>query len=286
MRRPAFLLAPILLALSITLPIAHPARAAQSGRDEHETLPIVDTHIHYNRDVWSVYSVDEALAILDQAGVARAFVSSTPDDGSLLLHERAPDRIVLDLRPYRITADQATWTRDPTIVPYLEERLAERAYRGIGEFHLLDGDTDRADVPRQLAALAAQRGLILHAHADATALEQLLDVRPDITVLWAHAGMTATPGTVQRLLTLHPNLFVELALREDIAPNGQLDPDWAALFAQFPERFMIGTDTWIPSQWTNLPTLMARVRTWLRQLPTDLAENVAWRNADRLLRSP
>ena len=53
--------------------IATPVLAAGS-----EDLPIFDAHIHYNRDVWSLYSVDEALGILDQAGVYRAFVSSTP----------------------------------------------------------------------------------------------------------------------------------------------------------------------------------------------------------------
>src|SRR5262245_23809416 len=166
---------PILLALTILVASA-PSRAIAADDD----LPIFDAHIHYNRDVWSLYSVDEALAILDQAGITKAFVSSTPDDGSLLLYQRAPDRIVLDLRPYRSSSDVATWTHDPTIVPYLEERLAERAYRGVGEFHLLDGDVERADVPRQVAALAAQHGLILHAHADAVAVQQLLFLRPDI----------------------------------------------------------------------------------------------------------
>jgi predicted TIM-barrel fold metal-dependent hydrolase len=201
----------------------------------------------------------------------------------VLLYQRAPDRIVLDLRPYRISSDQATWTRDSSVLPYLEERLAERPYRGIGEFHLLDGDVERADVPREVADLAARGGLILHAHADSVAVQQLLLLRPDITVLWAHAGMSATPSTVRRLVDLHLNLYVELALRGDVAPNGVLDPEWAALFAQYPDRFMIGTDTWIPSQWTRLPSVMASVRTWLRQLPPDLAEAIAWRNADRLL---
>jgi hypothetical protein len=47
--------------------------------------PIFDAHIHFNRDAWSVYSADDVLALLDQAGVRKAFVSSTPDDGTLLL---------------------------------------------------------------------------------------------------------------------------------------------------------------------------------------------------------
>jgi hypothetical protein len=261
--------------------VAASATAVSAAADDD--LPIFDTHIHYNRDAWALYSVDEALALLDQAGVRKAYVSSTPDEGTLQLYTRAPDRIVLDLRPYRIPADQARWTRDSSILEYLEGRLAERAYRGIGEFHLQPGDVSHDEIPRQVADLAAQRGLVLHAHADAAALEELLQVRPDISVLWAHAGMTASPSVVERLLDAHPNLWVELALRTDVAPGGRLDPGWAALFQRYPDRFMIGTDTWIPSQWTRLPMLMSDVRTWLRQLPPDLASAIAYGNASRLL---
>lgn len=278
----------LLASLCLLLAVAPaPVSAADAPQAvPQEELPIFDVHIHYNREAWSLYSVDEALAILDRAGVSKAFVSSTPDEGTLQLHARAPERIVLNLRPYRTPSDPATWTRDPSIMPYLEERLAERTYLGVGEFHLLPGEAAHDPMPRQLVDLAAQRGLVLHAHADAVAVDELLMLRPDITVLWAHAGMSATPSTVRRLLDLHPNMLVELALRSDVAPNGRLDADWGALFAQYPERFMIGTDTWIPSQWTRLPELMAGVRMWLGQLPPEVAEAIAWRNAERLLTSP
>ena len=132
------------LVVALVIDSASAARVAQAHANAvspavqpSEDLRIFDAHIHYNRDVWSVYSVDEALAILDQAGVYKAFVSSTPDEGSLQLAARAPDRIVLDLRPYRTPSDPATWTRDPSIVTYLEERLPERHYAGIGEFHVM-----------------------------------------------------------------------------------------------------------------------------------------------------
>ncbi len=160
------------LVVALVMDSASAARAAQAQTNADiqaavqptEDLPIFDAHIHYNRDVWSLYSVDEALAILDQAGIYKAFVSSTPDEGSLQLAARAPDRIVLDLRPYRTPSDPATWTRDPSIVTYLEERLPERHYAGIGEFHLMPGEVQRNEVPREVADLAVQRGLILHAH--------------------------------------------------------------------------------------------------------------------------
>jgi len=280
------------LVVALVIDSASAARVAQAHANAvspavqpSEDLRIFDAHIHYNRDVWSLYSVDEALAILDQAGIYKAFVSSTPDEGSLQLAARAPDRIVLDLRPYRTPSDPATWTRDPSIVTYLEERLPERHYAGIGEFHLMPGEVQRNEVPREVADLAVQRGLILHAHADAQAVEELLQLRPDIRVLWAHAGMSASPGGVRQLLELHPNLWVELALRSDVAPSGRLDPAWAALFTDYPDRFMIGTDTWIPSQWTRLPSLMADVRVWLRQLPPEVARAIASGNAERVLTS-
>ena len=93
---------------------------------------------------------------------------------------------------------------------------------------------------------------------------------------------SATPTTIDGLLARHPNLWVETALRTDIASAGRLDPGWAALFAKYPDRFMIGTDTWIPSRWPQLPRLMAEVRTWLRQLPPELATRIASGNAEAL----
>jgi amidohydrolase family protein len=251
-----------------------------------DDLPIFDAHIHYNRDAWGLYSVDEALALLDQAGVRKAFVSSTPDEGTLMLWQRAPERIVPSLRLYRSAADQVTWTRDDSLLADLQDRLQSGvSYRGIGEFHLSVGQSENV-VPRAIVESAANGKLILHAHTDARGLEELLATRPDITVLWAHAGMTETPATVQRILDSHPNVWVELALRYDVAPGGRLDPVWRSLFELYPDRFMIGTDTWIPSQWTRLPGLMEDVRGWLRQLPAELATAIAYTNAERLLSPP
>ena len=41
---------------------------------------------------WSSYSPDAILALFDKTGVRKAIVSSTPDDGTLRLYEKAPDR--------------------------------------------------------------------------------------------------------------------------------------------------------------------------------------------------
>jgi predicted TIM-barrel fold metal-dependent hydrolase len=265
-----------LLALAALWLAAAPARAE---------LPIFDAHIHYSQGDWGILGPDRVLGILDAAGISRALVSSTPDDGTLKLYERAPRRIVPFLRPYRTRDDMATWPRDPAVAAYVEQRLHRGIYRGIGEFHLSAGDVTGPTV-RRLADLAAERGIFVQAHVDAETVEKLLTAYPRVKVLWAHAGMSAGAETVRRLLDRFPALFVELALRTDVAPHGALDPAWRALFLRHPDRFMVGTDTWTTSRWDSVVEGMREIRRWLAQLPFDVAERIAYRNADRLFPPP
>lgn len=250
-----------------------------------QALPIFDAHIHYSESDWDAVSPERALSILARANVSRALVSSTPDEGTLRLHQRAPRAIVPFLRPYRTRADMATWTRDPAVAAYVEERLKRGLYRGIGEFHLGADDVE-APVVRRFAELAEQGNLFLHAHVDETAMERLLTRYPRVRMIWAHAGMSAAPAAVKRLLDRFPTLWVELSLRGDVAPGGRLEPAWRALFLKHPDRFMVGTDTWVTSRWETLPQTMQAIREWLAQLPRDVAEQIAFRNGDRLFPAP
>ena len=250
-----------------------------------EQLPLYDTHIHYNRDVWKEYPPVKALQILKDAGVAHALVSSTPDDGTLELYHADPQRIVAFLRPYRTQADVRNWFNDPSIVPYLEERLKRDSYRGIGEFHLFAGHV-ATPVVKRIVTLAVEKELILHAHSDETAIEELFSLNPKLKILWAHAGLTSAPETVEKLLERYPTLWVELSSRSDIAPGRRLDARWRELFLLYPKRFMTGTDTWNASRWSDLPLIAQATRQWLAELPSDVAANIAYKNAEALLTQP
>jgi hypothetical protein len=139
--------------------------------------PVVDTHVHYNRETWRVYPPEDTLALMDAAGIRWALVSSTPDDGTLALYELAPQRVVPMLRPYRVPSDFLTWTTDPSVLADIETRLQTGVpYRGIGEFELEPGQAYHS-VPRRLADLAAERGLWLHAHAQPLAIGELAALR-------------------------------------------------------------------------------------------------------------
>jgi hypothetical protein len=264
------------------LPFAFLLAAGAIAPAAAKDLVVVDTHIHYSHEAWGLYPTETALRILTDARITRAFVSSTPDEGTVRLYDAAPDRVIPVLRPYRERADLGSWHQDHTVLGYLEERLRRGIHRGIGEFHL-SGDDARSPVVRQVAQLAARHGLFLHCHCDAAAIEILIGLEPGVRVLWAHAGMSAGPDVVGALVDRHASLSVELALRTDVAPGGLLDPAWRALFLRHPDRFMVGTDTWVASRWTQVKDVHDGIRGWLRQLPPDVAARIGSGNADRLV---
>jgi hypothetical protein len=248
-----------------------------------ETLsPVFDGHIHYSADARNTYSVDKIISILKQAGIERALVSSTPNDGTIALHEKDPARIVPELRPYRNRDDMGLWYRDPNIATFIETELKRGIYRSIGEFHLHAGQTD-TPVVRRVVALAVERGIPLHAHSDDGAVRELFAIDPTVKIIWAHAGMSSPPATIRTLLDRHATLWVELSIRGgDIAPGGRLDSAWRELFLRYPDRFMIGTDTWITPRWEQVESENRFARAWLAQLPADVVEKIAFRNAAQL----
>ena len=243
-------------------------------------LPIFDAHLHYSHDAWEVLSPAEAVAILRKAGVKRALVSSSGDEGQQRMKALAPDLVITELRPYRSRGEIGTWARDESVPRYLEERLAKHQYSGIGEFHLYGADAD-LPVPRRLVALARLHGLYLHAHSDADAVERLFRQWPQARILWAHSGFER-PEKVAEMLRKYPSLWCDLAFRTDHASDGKVDPDWRRVFLEFPDRFMVGTDSFTPERWHYVEPHARWSREWLADLPAEVAEAIAWKNGERL----
>lgn len=153
--------------------------------------------------------------LMRKAGLRRALVSSSNDEGTRRLYDAAPDLVVPSLRPYRSRGEISTWARDPSIVTHLEARLARYRYAAIGEFHPYGADTD-LPVPTRMIELARQHGLILHAHSDADAIDRIFRQWPQARVIWAHSGFDR-PASVREVLRRHPTLMADLAFRSDMA---------------------------------------------------------------------
>lgn len=266
-----------LLFASILVLAALPARA--------DMLPIFDVHMHYSRAAWDVYTPDQVIAKMDKAGVVKALVSSTPDDGTLKLRAAAPERIVAGYRPYEQSGDIGGWFVKGGLLAYSEERLAEKnVHRVFGEIHILRaGDVNTAAM-LGFIALAQSRDLYFHTHSDADVVWALFRVQPALKVIWAHAGLSEPASVVGDLLDRHANLWVELSYRaHDIMPGDALAPEWERVLTRHPDRFVIGSDTWEVDRWHSYEGLIAAHRAWLAKLPRDVAEKIAHKNAERLL---
>lgn len=149
-------------------------------------------------------------------------------------------------------------------------------------------------VPAHLSAISNQPRL----NANLPAFERLLAAKPQTRFILAHAGWDPighwNVALSRRLLTEHPNLFMSLKLARSgaQAENAPMDgdtlkPEWRDLLTTFPDRFVIGSDSFFAPEkagyaagWTDFnPGLYGLM---LAQLPLDVAQRIASDNAGRL----
>lgn len=249
-----------------------------------EARPVFDVHIHYSHDVWEALPPDKAAAKLREAGISRALVSSSGDAGTQRLYQAAPALVIPSLRPYRRRGELDTWMHDETIIPYLRGRLAKYRYVAIGELHIRG---EQADLPvvRQVVELARDHGLMLHAHADADAVERLFAQDPDARILWAHAGFEHASRVVE-MLDSYPNLWADLSFRWEIFVNGRFLPPWRELLVAHSDRFMVGVDTYTPQRWLQIQDTLDWYDELLGALPDDVAARIRYGNARRVIAEP
>jgi hypothetical protein len=250
-------------------------------------LPIYDVHVHYSRDAWGTYDIPAIEQKLRAAGVGRAIVSSSPDEGSLKLRAANPVMFVPMLRPYYEGVNNSTWHRENQVVAYMDGRLKSGVYKGVGEFHLWSVQDAQTPVVRRVVARARELGLFVYVHSDAAVVEALFAMEPEVKVLWGHAGMSEPAATVGRLLDKHKQLWTELSFRAGaVASGGKLDEQWGALLTRHADRFMVGSDTYVTSRWSSYGELIAEHRRYLELLPREVARKIAWENAVGLFGGP
>lgn len=249
-----------------------------------QEMPIFDAHLHYSHDAWELVPPQGFIDILKKANIRRALVSSSNNEGTRMLQEKAPQMIVPELRPYRSRGELSTWAKDPTVVPFLEDLLSKRKYVAIGEFHIFGNDADLPNM-RRVVALAKQYGLFLHSHSDSAAVEWHFKQDPDARVLWAHSGFE-NPENVRAMLRKYKNLWCDLAFLTSHASSGKVNPAWRAVFLEFPDRFMVGTDSFTPERLHYIVEHARWSRQWLADLPKEVAEQIGYKNGERLFGGP
>jgi len=241
--------------------------------------PLFDAHLHYSATDAEHYSPRQIVATLDRNEIQYAVVTGTPASHTANLYQQAPERIVPLLGIYRNPGDKVAWPHDTSLPGRIEAQLDKGTWRGIGELHIFASDR-HSPVFRRIVQIASQRQLPLQIHADPAVIDTLYDIAPSQPVLWAHAGTFPYPDLVADYLQRYPALSIDVSVRDDrIAPNGRLSDDWYELFLRFPDRFMVGVDTYSRSRWKDFDSVVERIRTWLAQLPDAVARRLAYDNA-------
>ena len=255
--------------------------------------PLFDAHLHYNVEAQGPYPLADVLGRMKRSGVRAILANSRPNDGTKVLANAAAATraagvtVVPFVRLYRDRADYSGWFADESILTLVQRELAAGTaagpYRGLGEFHLYESANADGPVAVALMRLAQEQGLAVLAHCDEVAIEKLLAHAPRARLIWAHSGIGGTPvPLVRALLQRHPTLRGELSYRPGLTEGGRLSPVWRDVLTAFPERFLIGSDTWINARWQQYETLMDEYRAWLGELPAPLAQRIGWDNGAAL----
>ena len=271
--------------------------------------PLFDAHMHYNVEAWDgktgPHPPADVLARFARNGVKAVLSNSRPNEGTRMLAALGSGASGEDLRSaatglgvvpfirlYRNRADYDNWFRDESIYTMVQAEFARGTasgpYRGIGEFHLYDSANANGPVAARLIRFADQNKLVVLAHVDDVAIDLLMAHAADggrhLRLIWAHTGIGGVPPQrVDALLQRYPQLMGELSYRPGLTcEQGQLCAQWRALMLKYPQRFLIGSDTWVNQRWSSYDDLMQGYRTWLGGLPADVARAIAWGNGAAL----
>ena len=283
--------------LALVAGLATAAGAAAADYDG----PLFDAHLHYNEEAFNgsegPHPLPDVLARMRRNGVRGIIANSRPNEGTKSLAQAPETRqagvtVVPFVRLYRNRADYTSWFRDEGIYEMVQSELARGTaagpYRGLGEFHLYESANASGVVARKLMTLAEEKDLAVLAHVDDAAIDLLMANTPSrgakVRLIWAHTGIGGAPvARVDELLARYPRLMGELSYRPGLTcEGGKLCPEWRQLLLKYPTRFLVGSDTWINQRWQSYDDTMKGYRTWLGDLPADVARRIAWENAAAL----
>lgn len=131
------------------------------------------------------------------------------------------------------------------------------------------------------------------------AFRRLLAHNRKAKILWVHLGWDntnrRTVALTRKLLAENPNLYMSIRIAHDMQErnvakptfpldnNGRLKPEWLALFEEFPDRFVIGSDEIIrPANDHPSAGSIRSTASLLEQLPEPLKKKIGYENAGRV----
>ncbi|MGM0554693.1 MAG: amidohydrolase family protein [Pseudomonadota bacterium] len=246
--------------------------------------PIFDAHLHYRPAMLEAFPPNRVAETFAENHVEGALIAAPRADLIQALEAATQVHIVPFLAISQRLGRKMDWMHAEDLI---EETVAvlestDVDWRGIGELHIL-ADERFAPGFEALLELAVERDLYVMIHGDPAVIDHAYAIQPEVRILWAHAGSFAYPPLLEDYLERHPRMHMDLSMRNPrINRERTTDVDWFELFLAFPDRFMIGVDTFSLNRWEEFTRLEDATRAWLDQLPEDVARAIAYDNAERL----
>jgi hypothetical protein len=117
-------------------------------------------------------------------------------------------------------------------------------------------------------------------------------------IVWSHVGfeplLTRSPSVVREMLQTYPNLYMSFRLNRSgpkpaaaLDADGKLKPVWLELIQAFPDRFMLGGDSFYARNGIARGSSeegLRNLRSLIEQLPDDVGRKVSSENAIRVYR--
>lgn len=243
----------------------------------------------------------------------------------LEFYRRRPDRIIPFLGMLRpVLFSKQRWLLPDSaaedLLRFAESQLKTGLFRGMGEFILwhypyrypggFQSGTVKipANTPlmKRFLELASKYHVPVTIHYELDeeslpSLRRMLSYARQTTIVLAHNGGRPDPTTLKELLDNHPNVFFDLAGMTHLEHygytsgeykknpiddgTGHLRPEWKALYEQYADRFVIGTDgadLLAKAKPERYKPIVTTIRSLLSDLSPEASERIGFKNAQRL----
>ena len=268
------------------------------GAASSSQLQLFDAHAHQMPTSYSEDWLESLFSDHDPSGIVLLGI------GNVIVHQ--------DNYPTKVAAFSNF--KDVSDIDLNEiDRHLKMGMRGIGEIsirHFASGPPPAQpvetnfDEPELLAVydLARQYSVPVIFHFDyhedhIAEIERTLPDYSDVTFIWAHAG-DAQPKDLIPLLDQFENLHIDVSSRNPIKSfdgrlvdkhlqrldqaDGNIKSDWKSLFNAFPNRVLYGSDIGPPGRLEDYGKIQNYYRKILDQLDVEIAEQIAFKNAQTL----
>lgn len=214
----------------------------------------------------------------------------------------------IDLLDSVVNRGSYTPAEEKKYIALIEDAMKTGKYRGFGEIALRHVSSDdkgaNVTVPGNhpwmfiMSDIAAKYNVPIDIHMDIVegedsgiaGLEKLLDHNKKTKIIWSHTAWSRTDSEsstvelIRGLMEKHPNLYSTIKIQTETAfldDANKIKSDWLALFRDYPDRFMIGSDIKPGERPNEFKFVKAHIK-FLEQLPSDILKQFERENAKKV----